>query len=69
MKVIAKLKKEPGLWLSDAPVPEMGAQDVLIKIKKTAVCGTDLHIYQWDEWAQKTIPVPMTVGQQQGVRQ
>jgi len=62
MKVISKLKPEKGLWLSDAPKPQCKHGDVLIKIKKTGVCGTDLHIYNWDEWAQKTIPVPMHVG-------
>lgn len=62
MKALAKLKAEPGLWLTDAPMPTMGHNDLLIKIKKTAVCGTDLHIYKWDEWAQRTIKVPMTVG-------
>lgn len=62
MKTLSKLKKEKGLWLVDAPMPTCGENDVLIKIKKTAICGTDLHIYNWDEWAQKTIPVPMHVG-------
>lgn len=62
MKVLSKLKAEPGLWLSEAPIPTPGPQDVLIKIKQTAICGTDLHIYKWDTWAQKTIPVPMHVG-------
>lgn len=62
MKVLSKLKPEKGLWLTDAPKPECKYGEVLIKIKKTAVCGTDLHIYNWDEWAQKTIPVPMHVG-------
>lgn len=62
MKVLAKLKSEPGLWLSEAPIPSIGPNDVLIKIKKTAICGTDLHIYKWDDWAQQTIPVPMHVG-------
>lgn len=62
MKVLSKLKPEKGLWLTDAPMPICGDHDVLIKIKKTAICGTDLHIYNWDEWAQKTIPVPMHVG-------
>jgi threonine 3-dehydrogenase len=62
MKVLSKLKNEPGLWLTDAEKPTPGYGDVLIKIKKTAICGTDLHIYKWDEWAQKTIPVPMHVG-------
>jgi len=62
MRVLAKSKKEVGLWLETAPVPEIGADEVLIKIKKTAICGTDLHIYKWDAWAQKTIKVPMHVG-------
>jgi len=62
MKSLVKAKKEPGIWLHDVPVPEYGVNDVLIKIKKTAICGTDIHIYNWDEWAQANIPVPMTVG-------
>ena len=62
MKSLAKLKKEKGLWLTNSPMPQYGLDDVLIKIKKTAICGTDLHIYNWDEWAQKTVPVPMIVG-------
>ena len=62
MKSLAKAKAEPGIWMEDVPVPECGANDVLIKIKKTAICGTDIHIYSWDEWAQKTVPVPMTIG-------
>ncbi len=62
MKAIGKLKKEPGLWMYDAPMPKIGPNDLLIRIQKTAICGTDLHIYQWDKWAQETIPVPMTVG-------
>ncbi|MGD9152698.1 MAG: L-threonine 3-dehydrogenase [Gammaproteobacteria bacterium] len=62
MKALGKLKKEPGIWMYDAPIPEIGYNDVLVKIKKTAICGTDIHIYNWDEWAQKTIPVPMTTG-------
>ena len=62
MKSLAKLKKEVGLWMQDAPIPEIGPNDVLIKIKKTAICGTDVHIYNWDEWSQKTIPVPMIIG-------
>ena len=62
MKVLAKLKAEPGIWMTEADRPAISDQDVLIKIKKTAICGTDLHIYKWDEWAQKTIPVPMHVG-------
>jgi len=62
MKALVKAKAEKGLWLQDVPKPEFGDNEVLIKIKKTAICGTDIHIYQWDEWAQKTIPVPMHVG-------
>lgn len=62
MKSLVKAKKEPGIWMQEVPVPEYGVNDVLIKIKKTAICGTDIHIYNWDEWAQATIPVPMTVG-------
>lgn len=62
MKVLMKRKREPGLWLEDAPRPEIGPNDLLVKIKKTAICGTDLHIYNWDQWAQQTIPVPMVVG-------
>jgi len=62
MKSLVKAKSEPGIWMEDVPIPEYGVNDVLIKIKKTAICGTDIHIYLWDEWAKATIPVPMTVG-------
>ena len=62
MKALVKRKSEPGLWLEDVPVPEFGINDVLIKILRTGICGTDLHIWKWDAWAQKTIPVPMVVG-------
>lgn len=62
MKSLVKLKAEQGLWLSKTARPKPGHNDLLIKIKKTAICGTDIHIYNWDEWAQKTIPVPMVVG-------
>lgn len=62
MKSLSKLKPEPGLWMTDVPVPTIGPNDVLIKIKKTAICGTDLHIYNWDEWAQRTVPVGITTG-------
>lgn len=62
MKALVKSKAEKGLWMEDIPVPKPGANDVLIKILKTAICGTDVHIWNWDDWAQKTIPVPMTVG-------
>lgn len=62
MHVLAKLEAKEGLTLTTAPVPSYNDNEVLIKIKKTAICGTDLHIYKWDAWAQKTIPVPMHVG-------
>jgi len=62
MKALVKKEAKQGLWLEEVPVPEIGNNDVLIKIQKTAICGTDVHIYNWDEWAQKTIPVPMTIG-------
>jgi threonine 3-dehydrogenase len=62
MKALVKRKSEKGLWLEDVPEPEIGINDVLIKIHRTAICGTDMHIYNWDKWAQSTIPVPMVVG-------
>src|SRR5213596_1042891 len=62
MKALVKLRSEPGLWLQDVPEPECGPNDVLIRVDRTGICGTDLHIHQWDDWAQKTIPVPMVVG-------
>jgi len=62
MKTLAKTKREPGIWMTEAPKPQVGPNDVLIRIRKTAICGTDMHIYNWDEWAQNTIPVPMHVG-------
>ncbi|WP_288388241.1 alcohol dehydrogenase catalytic domain-containing protein, partial [uncultured Cobetia sp.] len=62
MKALAKLKAEPGIWMTETAVPEIGHNDVLIKIRKTAICGTDMHIYQWDEWSQATVPVPMVTG-------
>lgn len=62
MKALVKAKAEKGIWMEDIPVPEIGINDVLIKIKKTSICGTDLHIYKWDNWAQNTIKVPMTIG-------
>lgn len=62
MKSLAKIKAEPGIWMQDNPTPDIGPNDVLIKVKKSAICGTDLHIYKWDAWAAKTIPVPMVVG-------
>jgi len=62
MKALVKRHSEQGLWLEEVPVPEIGINDVLIKINRTAICGTDMHIYNWDSWAQSTIPVPMVVG-------
>lgn len=62
MKSLVKAHSEKGIWLQDTPKPEVGHNDLLIKIRKTAICGTDMHIYNWDEWAQNTIPVPMVVG-------
>src|SRR5688500_10168693 len=62
MKALVKRKREPGLWLEDVPTPEYGINDCLIEILRTGICGTDVHIYNWDAWAQKTIPVPMPVG-------
>jgi threonine 3-dehydrogenase len=62
MKALVKKYREKGLWMEEIPEPKIQENDVLIKIKKTAICGTDVHIYQWDEWSQKTIPVPMQVG-------
>ena len=62
MKALVKAKAERGLWLQDVPEPKISINDVLIKIHKTGICGTDLHIYRWDEWSQKTVPVPLTIG-------
>jgi threonine 3-dehydrogenase len=62
MKALVKLKAETGIWMTDVPEPVMGHNDVLIKIKKTAICGTDIHIYNWDNWAELNVPVPLTVG-------
>ncbi|WP_407944435.1 L-threonine 3-dehydrogenase [Maridesulfovibrio sp.] len=62
MKALVKSKAEEGIWMEEVPVPQCGHNDVLIKVKKTAICGTDIHIYNWDSWAQQTIPVPMVVG-------
>jgi len=62
MKALVKKYREPGLWLDEVPVPELGKNDVLIKVIKTSICGTDVHIYDWDQWAQATIPVPMVIG-------
>jgi threonine 3-dehydrogenase len=62
MKALVKKRAEPGLWLEEVPVPEVASDDVLIRILKTSICGTDVHIYNWDAWSQKTIPVPMVIG-------
>ena len=62
MKALVKSKPEPGLWLEDIDVPKIGINDVLIRVLRTGICGTDIHIYQWDEWARRTIPVPMAIG-------
>jgi len=62
MKALVKAEAKPGLWLEDIAEPTIGINDVLIHVRYTGICGTDVHIYQWDEWAQKTIPVPMAIG-------
>jgi threonine 3-dehydrogenase len=62
MKALVKQRPEEGLWQDDVPVPEIGINDVLIKISKTSICGTDVHIFNWDQWAQQTIKTPMTIG-------
>lgn len=66
MKALVKAKAEKGLWMQDVPVPEIAPNEVLIKIERTAICGTDMHIYKWDEWAQKNVPVPLVVGHEYG---
>jgi threonine 3-dehydrogenase len=62
MKALVKKKAEPGLWLDEVPVPEIGINEVLIRVLRTGICGTDVHIYNWDAWAQKTVPVPLVIG-------
>src|SRR6185312_9224873 len=62
VKALVKARAEPGLWLEDVPEPEIGINDVLIRVRKTGICGTDLHIHAWDAWARKTIPVPLVIG-------
>jgi len=62
MTTLVKSKPEIGLWMEQRPVPDIGPDDVLIKIRKTAICGTDIHIWNWDEWAQKTVPVSLITG-------
>jgi len=62
MKALVKTRPEPGLWLEEVAVPEIGINDVLIRVLRTGICGTDLHIYSWDAWASKTVPTPMVIG-------
>jgi threonine 3-dehydrogenase len=62
MKALVKKNAEPGLWLDAVPIPKVGINDVLIKVHKTSICGVDFHIYNWDQWAQKTIPIPLVIG-------
>ncbi|MGH2388019.1 MAG: L-threonine 3-dehydrogenase [Chloroflexota bacterium] len=62
MKALVKSKREPGLWLEDVPEPTIGINDLLIRVLRTGICGTDLHIYSWDAWAQRTVPTPLIVG-------
>ncbi len=62
MKALVKARAEPGIWMQDVPEPKVGHNDVLIKVHRSAICGTDMHIFNWDAWAQKSVPVPMAVG-------
>ncbi|OYX27528.1 MAG: L-threonine 3-dehydrogenase, partial [Rhodobacterales bacterium 32-66-7] len=62
MKALVKARPEPGLWMETRPVPEIGPEDVLIRIRKTGICGTDVHIWNWDDWAKRTVPVPLVTG-------
>ena len=62
MRALVKAKAEPGIWMQDVPMPEIGPNDVLIKVRKASICGTDIHIWNWDAWSQKTIKVPMVIG-------
>jgi threonine 3-dehydrogenase len=62
VRALVKAKAEPGIWMQDVPVPEIGPNDVLIKVRKASICGTDIHIWNWDAWSQKTIKVPMVIG-------
>src|SRR5258707_3406314 len=62
MKALVKSKREPGLWLEEIEAPRPGINDVLIRVRRAGICGTDVHIYKWDDWAQRTIPVPMAIG-------
>src|ERR1043166_8419758 len=62
MKALVKSRAEKGLWLEDVPTPEFGINDVLVRVLKTGICGTDVHIYDWDDWAKRTIKVPLVIG-------
>ena len=62
MKALVKAKPEAGIWMEQVPIPEVGPRDVLIKVKKSAICGTDVHIWKWDEWSARVVPIPMVVG-------
>ena len=62
MRALVKARAEPGIWMEEVPLPEIGPNDVLIRVKKSAICGTDVHIWNWDDWAKKTVPVPMVTG-------
>ena len=66
MKALVKSKSEPGIWMDDVPVPEIAADEVLIRVSQTSICGTDMHIYKWDNWAQANVPVPMVIGHEYG---
>ena len=67
MRALVKAEAKEGLVLRDEPIPQIGPDDILIKVAKTGICGTDLHIWKWDQWAQKTIPVPMVLAEYAGV--
>jgi threonine 3-dehydrogenase len=62
MKALVKKLPQKGIWREEVPIPDIGVNDVLVKIKKTSICGTDLHIYKWDQWSQRTIKTPMSIG-------
>lgn len=62
MRALVKARAEPGIWMEEVPIPEIGPNEILIKVRRSAICGTDIHIFNWDQWAAKTVPVPMVVG-------
>ena len=62
MKALVKAKREPGIWMQDVPPPELGPNDLLIRVRRASICGTDIHILNWDEWSQRTVPVPLVIG-------